>query len=106
MKAIFAAKVIGVVVLAVLIGVGGWQAGWWLEGKNVDKRVQIQNRNKGVQTAWMDEARNAVVDYQLVDPSNTAARGALRTKACDLIYRLSDSYLQPDLESFQEKQCR
>lgn len=97
---------LGLVVSLAVIGVAGWQFGWWLEGKNVDKRVQIQNHNKGVQTAWMDEARNAATDYDLIDPANTAARGALRTKACDLIVRLTGPYLQSDLASFQARECR
>lgn len=96
---------IGALVLVAIIGVAGWQFNWWLEGKNVDKRVQIQNHNKGVQVAWMDEARNAVSDYNLIDPSNSAARGALRIKACDLIVRLTGPYQESDLMAFQSKEC-
>lgn len=97
---------LGLVLSLAVIGVAGWQFGWWLEGKNVDKSVQIQNRNTGVQTAWMDEARNATTDYDLVDPANTAARGALRNKACTLIERLAGPYRQDDLLTFQTKECR
>lgn len=97
---------LGLVLSLAVIGVAGWQFDWWLQGKNVDKQVHIDNRNKGVQTAWMDEARNAVSDYALVDPSNTAGRGALRNKACTLIERLAGPYRQDDLLSFQSKECR
>jgi hypothetical protein len=96
---------IGALLLVVVIAVGGWQAGWWLQEKNVNRQVQIDNRNKGVQTAWRDEARNAITDYELVDPSNTAARGALRNKACSLIVRLVPSYKDGDLVQFETKEC-
>lgn len=103
MKAFFA--VVGAVLVAAIIGVAGWQFNWWLEGKNVDKRVQIQNHNKGVQVAWMDEIRSSISDYQLTDPSNTAARGALRNQACTLINRLTDSYRDADIERFERNEC-
>lgn len=96
---------LGLVASLVVIGVAGWQFDWWLQGKNVDKKVQIQNHNKGTQTAWMDEARNSITDYDLVDPSNMAARGALRIKACGLIQRLTGPYLGDDLLAFQSKEC-
>lgn len=102
-KMVFAA--IGVIAALAIIGVAGWQFGWWLQEKNVNRQVQIDNRNKGVQTAWMDEARNAIEDYNLIDPSNTAARGAVRIKACTLIERLVGPYRQDDLVKFQEEHC-
>lgn len=103
MKAVFAT--IGVAVLMVVVGVAGWQLDWWLQEKNVNREVQIDNRNKGVQTAWRDEARNAIADYALVDSSNTAARGALRFKACGLIDRLVPSYRDDDIVRFENKEC-
>ncbi len=97
--------VIGVLLLTVL-SVGGWQAGWWLKEKNVNRQVQIDNRNKGVQVAWRDEARNAITDFYLVPADNTAARGALRDKACSLIVRLVPAYKDADLVNFETKECR
>lgn len=96
---------LGALLLVVVIGVAGWQLDWWLKEKNVNRQVQLDNRNKGVQTAWRDEARNAVTDFELVDPSNTAARGALRVKACGLIDRLVPSYLDDDLVRFEAREC-
>lgn len=98
-------SVIGVILVA-LLAVGGWQAGWWLNEKNVNRQVQIDNRNKGTQVAWRDEARSAVTDFYLVPAENTAARGALRNKACSLIVRLVPSYKDSDLVSFETKECR
>lgn len=98
---------IAVVALAALVGlsIGAWQLGWFVNEKNVDRQVHIDNRNKGTQTAWRDEAVKTIADYRLVDPTNTAARGALRTKACDLIPRLRSDYLTPNLIEFQTKEC-
>lgn len=106
MKAVLA--VIGAVLVAAIIGVAGWQFGWWLEEKNVDRQVRIDNRNKGVQVAWRDEARNTIADFYVYDQpglQNQAAQGALRVKACSLIDRLTDSYLDEDLVKFERTQC-
>lgn len=97
---------LGLVLSLAVIGVVGWQAGWWLEAKNTDRRVQIDNRQKGTQTAWSDEARNAISDYLLLDPANTATRGALRNKACVLINRLTYNYKDDDLVAFETKECK
>lgn len=97
--------VIGAVIFAVVITVGVWQFNWFVTEKNTDRQVQIDNRQKGTQTAWRDEARNAITDYELIDPANTAARGALRVKACSLIDRLVPTYLDNDLAQFQTQEC-
>ncbi len=102
MKAVFAT--LGALVLAVVIGVAGWQFGWWLQEKNVDREVHIVNRNTGVQTAWRDEARNTVADFYVYD-GNSSAQGALRVKACSLIDRLTSDYLDDDLVRFESKEC-
>lgn len=92
-------------VVLIVLGVGMWQLGWFIEEKNVERQVQVDNRNKGTQTAWHDEARNAIVEFGTVDESNLAARNALRTKACDLIARLDTPYRDDDLVAFQAKEC-
>lgn len=97
---------IGLLLTMAVVGVAGWQFNWWLKEKEVNRQVQIDNRNKGTQVAWRDESRNAVSDYELVDPSNTAARGALRNKACSLIVRLAPSYKDADLVQFETKECK
>lgn len=98
------ALIVGLVVIAA-VGIGVWQLGWFVEEKNVDRQVRIDNRNKGTQTAWRDEAVKTVADFELVDPDNTAARAALRNKACDLIVRLRPDYRTGDLESFAAREC-
>lgn len=83
----------------------GWQIGWWFKTENTKRQVELDFNNKGTQTAWRDEAVKTVADYELIDPSNTAARGALRNKACDLIPRLSDDYRTEALDAFYEREC-
>lgn len=96
---------VAAVVLAIALAVGAWQLGWFVKSKNVDRQVQIDNRNVGTQTAWRDEVVKTIADFELVDPSNTAARGALRNKACDLIDRLRPDYLTPDIETYNYAEC-
>ena len=92
-------------VLVVGLGIAAWQLGWFVEAKNVDRQVKIDNRNVGTQTAWRDEARRTVASYAVVDPDNTAASGALRNQACGLIQRLRPDYLDADLSAFAAKEC-
>lgn len=93
-----------VIVIAVL-AIGTWQLGWFVAEKDTDRQVQIDNRNKGTQTAWHDEVVKTIADYQLVDPANTAARGALRNKACDLIPRLTETYRDSNIVAFESQEC-
>lgn len=97
---------VGAVALVVVLAVVGWQAGWWLKAKTVNREVGIVNRNTGVQTAWHDRAVTLIGEYELADPANTAARGALRTQACQLIGRLSSPYRDDLIVRFDEENCR
>lgn len=97
------AATVVVILAASLIG---WQVGWWFKAENTDRQVAIDNSNKGTQTAWHDEVIKTIADFELVDPANTAARGALRNKACDLIPRLKDSYRDENIVVFYERECK
>ncbi|HEV2929120.1 MAG TPA: hypothetical protein VGW74_10550 [Propionibacteriaceae bacterium] len=77
---------------------------WWLFEDTTDRRVEVDNRQTGTQTAWQDEAHDQVNDFLLLDP-NTPAAGSLRNTACDLIGRLSDPYLDDQLADFQTTEC-
>lgn len=102
-KAILA--VFGTLVVVAIVVLAGWQIGWWFKGENLERQVNLDNRNLGTQTAWADEALDSVAEYYTVDESNTAARGALRRQACELIGRLDDDYLTPDLSEFYVINC-
>ena len=45
-------------------------------------------------------------DYELIDPGNTAARGALLNQTCELIARLSDPYRDDTIVTFYNKECK
>lgn len=100
-----AAVVTGVaVLLLVAIGVAGWQFGWWLEEKNVDRRVGIENRNLGTQTAWRDEAKHLVRTIDLL-PEDAPQRGGLTNDACDMIDKLTGNYMTDQLAEFESANC-
>ena len=92
-------------VMVVILGVAAWQFGWFVTEKNVDRQVNVDNRNKGTQTAWHDEAVRSIRDFELLDPSDTARRGVLRNQACDLIVRLTPPYRDAKIIAFQQQEC-
>ena len=61
----FGLATVVVVALLIVIGVAGWQFGWWLEAKNVDRQVQIDNTQKGTQQAWQDQVLADIRDASL-----------------------------------------
>ncbi len=96
----------GGIIAMLLVSLVGWQVGWWFKAENTKRQVNIDNLNKGTQTAWHDEVVKTIADYDLVDPANTAARGALRIKACELIPRLSDPYRGETIDTFYNQECK
>lgn len=102
MKAALA--IAGVVVLAILVVVGGYQLGWWLKKDITDRQVGIDNRQKGTQTAWHDEAIDLMNQADLL-PEGAPQAANLRKQACQLIARLSDPYLDDIIIEFQTLEC-
>jgi hypothetical protein len=97
----------GLAVIIVIIGVvvGGYLGGWWLKKDTTDRRVGIENRNTGVQTAWRDEALDLMNQADLLQ-ENAPQRRALERQACDLIGRLTDNYRSDDrILTFEETRC-
>lgn len=101
-------KAIGACLLVILfvvgIGVAGWQFDWWLAEKNVDRKVGIENRNLGTQTAWRDEANHLIRTIELL-PAGAPQRGGLENDACDLIDRLTGNYMTDQLAAFEAANC-
>ena len=97
---------LGVAALLFIAGITvvGYQFGLGLKAENVDRQVQVDNRNLGTQTAWADEAKHLISQASLL-PDDAPQRAALEREACDYIGRLSDSYKTDDLESFQIQEC-
>lgn len=90
--------------LVAALGVAAWQFGWFVAEKDTDRQVNIDNRNKGTQVAWRDEARDAIRDMKRTD--DPAYDGVLRDQACSLIARLTPAYQDADLLAFQSRECR
>lgn len=99
------AIVIVVIAFVVVGSIGVWKAGWFIKAKDTDRQVQIDNSNKGTQTAWRDQVVRDIKDFNLLDPSSTAQRGAIRSEACDLISRLKDPYKTPNIIRFEQEEC-
>lgn len=98
----------GRVALAALVVIGVCVAlylgFWWLRGDSTDRQVGIQNRNTGTQTAWRDEAVDLINEADLL-PVDAPQRGALERQACELIDRLTDTYMTDRLVAFEEAEC-
>jgi hypothetical protein len=84
--------------------VGGYLGGWWLQKDTTDRRVSIENRNLGVQTAWHDRATDLINQAALL-PEDAPQRAALERQACELIGRLVDAYRSDDLVAFETTEC-
>lgn len=102
-------KIVAIILVSILllagIAWGGRELHWWLKADNVERQVDIVNNNTGVQTAWRDEAVDAIGRFYTVPEENLAGRAAMRNQACDLIGRLNDNYLTPELVQFQTTEC-
>lgn len=96
---------VGLFLLVTVLSGAAWQLGWIFKAESVDRQVRLDNSNKGTQTAWRDEAVNAINDYEVLEATDTARRGALRNKACSLIARLEDPYRDDIVIRFEIKEC-
>jgi len=97
LAAVLALVIVGAIML------GGWHAGWWLKAKNVDRQVQLDNRQRGTQTAWHDEAIDLFNQADLIDGTPQAA--ALRQQACQLSARLTGPYEDDIIFEMEELHC-
>lgn len=97
---------IGMICLLLVVGIGvaGWQFDWWLKAKNTDKQVQIDNRNLGTQTAWQDEAKK-LINQASVLPEGAPQAAALERQACELIDKLTNTYMTDQLADFEAANC-
>lgn len=96
------------VIALLLIGLTsliGWRVGWWFKEQNTNRQVNIDNINKGTQTAWHDQAMQGISDFNLLPATDTARRNALAAQVCDLIPRLTDHYRNPTIDQFEALEC-
>lgn len=95
-------------ILAGLVGtgailVGGWQLGWWLNAKNTDRKVRIQNQNVGTQSAWQQQVTEDIRTVTLLEDG--PQRRAVINEACLLASKLTDNFLTTDIVAFQANNC-
>lgn len=97
--------IVGVVLLVVVVSVGAYFGYWWLARDTTDRRVGVENRNLGTQTAWRDEALDLMNQADLLEP-NAPQRAALEQQACDLIGRLHGPYREDArILDFEAQEC-
>lgn len=76
---------------------------WALARDTTDRRVGIDNRQKGTQTAWHDEAIDLFNEADLIE--GTPQAEALRRQACQLSARLTDSYRDDIIIEMESLHC-
>jgi hypothetical protein len=97
------ATIVTLLFLAFVV-IGGWRLNWWLTKADTDRRVGIDNRNLGTQTAWHDEAINLFNEADLL-PEGSPAAPSLRRQACELSGRLVDSYRDNTIQEQEALHC-
>lgn len=112
-----------VVALATLVLIGlvlvvGWQFGWWLKAKNVDRGARIDDRKYNRQSALQEEViRGAakVADLDVTVSQATAServpllaqRHALVAQTCDQFYKTTGTASLPTyVREFVAKECK
>jgi len=96
----------GLLVIGILIGIGvaGWQFDWWLAEKNVNRQVSLENKNRGTQTAWKDQARKLVREANLL-PEGSPQQRMVADEACEYIDKLTENYLTNQLAAYEAANC-
>lgn len=61
------------VLLAVGLGVAGWQFGWWLKAKNVDRQTHLEDRSFARQTTLTAAVNGDVTSVRAIDVQITQA---------------------------------
>lgn len=97
-----AAGILAVIVFVAIV-VGGYNAGWWLKKDQTNRQVKIDNQQLGTQTAWADEVRSDIKDAALLPEG--PQRQVVVNEACELIPRLTETFLTPEIETFQMENC-
>ena len=70
MKAVFA--VVGAVVIAAGVVIGGWQLGWWMKSYAVNRNARIFQQGYGAQSAYEEELHGLIVQIDQVEVQITA----------------------------------
>lgn len=114
-KTVFA--VIGGLLLTVLLAVGGWQLGWWMNESGTNRRARINNDSYARQSALVDDVldkhRTALdIDVQLAT-ATPAQAAPLRAQRIAVVAQFCDSFGQikptvtvpASVASFASQEC-
>jgi hypothetical protein len=118
-KAVVFWTTVGGVVLVALVVVGGWQAGWWFHGQNVNRTSRLYQHSYGRQTALRDDISTklgtvADITVQLGDTSISAGqRAALKAQRLAVVRIVCQDAeqvntvtdLPPDQQTFVGANC-
>lgn len=91
------------VLLAVVIGVAGWQFGWWLKAKNVQKKGQIIDQSYNHQIGLRQQVLNGIHDITVDMPAGQRVR--IVNTTCDAIDQMLDQYKTATITAFQATEC-
>lgn len=93
-----------VVAVLVILGIVGWQFGWWLDAKNEEKAAAVRDNAPNAQRGYVQAARDSI--EVVLDPTSPVALVKYHTEvACDNLENVNDAYMTPELEQFQSVYC-
>ncbi len=97
--------VLGGIALVVLIAVGGWQGGWWLQKASTDRNARIQQDTYGRQNALVEQILDDIKDAETVGIP-PAQRKAIVGQVCDSAAKLTGSIqLSTNAQAFVAREC-
>ena len=104
-----ALKVIGTalaaIVLAVVIGVAGWQFGWWLKAKNIQKRGQIIDQSYNHQVGLRQQVLDSINDLTIHADMPAGQKVRITATTCDAIDQMLDQYKTRTIVAFAATNC-
>ena len=108
---------LGAVVALVAVVLGGWSAGWWFNGKNINIQAHQVRTGYEAQKTYRDQIQVdmttvANIGVQIATPANvgmkealTAQRQAVVNEICQLATNLTSSDINPSESQFITINC-
>lgn len=99
-----AAVLVGLL-LIVVIAVAGWQFGWWLKAKNVDRGGRLIDRSYNHQIGLRQQVLDGIHDVELHPDMTPGQRVRIVGTTCDAIDQMTEQYLTPTIAAFAATEC-
>ena len=100
-----AALALAALVLAAAIGVAGWQFGWWLKAKNVQKRGQILDQSYNHQVGLRQQVLDSINDLTIHADMPNGQKVRITATTCDAIDQMLNQYKTPTITGFEAGNC-